>query len=159
MQKGVLQSGLSEAALRVPLLIRIPGQAGRNRKVPVTLCDVAPTVLSQCGQAAVSGLDGMDLARQTEFRDCVSMRGNPVALSVRSGRWRFGWQSGLDPFTLQRTGTEAVLEFTDVPLFQNSRTAQNNLGKEPELAQQLRRSLSDYLEKGRAATAPQPALK
>ena len=159
MQKGVLQSGLTEAALRVPLLFRIPGQAGRDRKVPATLCDVVPTVLSLCGRAAPTGLDGVDLARQSEFRDSVSMRGNPVALSVRAGRWRFAWQSGLDPFTLHSVGTEGVLEFTDVPLLHNSRTAQNNLGKEPELARQLRQSLADYLEKSRAAAAPQPALK
>ncbi len=158
-QKNVLHSGLTEAALRVPLLFRVPGQAGRTRKVPATLCDVVPTLLSQCGLAVPPGLDGVDLARQGEFRDCVSMRGNPVALSVRSGRWRFAWQSGLDPFTLQSVGTEAVLEFVDVPLFQSSRTAQNNLGKEPELARQLRQSLSDYLIKGRAATASQPAQK
>ncbi len=155
LQKGVLQSGLTEAALRVPLLLRVPGQAGRIRKVPATLCDVAPTLLPMCGMAAPPGLDGTDLARQTEFRDCVSVKGNPVALSVRSGRWRFSWQSGLDPFTLQSAGTETVLDFTDVPLFQNSRTAQNNLGREPELARQLRQSLSDYLQKSRAAVTPQ----
>jgi hypothetical protein len=87
------------------------------------------------------------------------MRGNPVALSVRAGRWRFAWQSGLDPFTLRSVGTEAVLEFVDVPLFLNGRTIQNNLGKEPELAQQLRQSLSDYLKKDRAAVLPQPVPK
>ncbi len=159
MQKGVLQSGLTEAALRVPLLLRIPGQAGRSRRVPATLCDVVPTVLPLCGLAVPPGLDGADLARQSEFRDCVSMRGNPLALSERAGRWRFTWQSGLDPFTLQSTGTESVLEFIDVLLFQNSRAPQNNLGKEPELARQLRQSLSDYLQKSRAAIPQQPALK
>ena len=140
-------------------LFRIPGQVGRIRKVPSTLCDVVPTLLSQCGLPAPPGLDGVDLARQGEFRDCVSLRGNPTALSVRAGRWRFTWQSGLDPFTLQSAGTEAVLEFTDVPLFQYSRTAQNNLGKEPELARQLRQFLSDYLQKGGVAAAPQSAQK
>ncbi len=159
MQKGVLQSGLTEASLRVPLLFRIPGQAGRGRKLPATLCDVAPTLLSQCGLAAQSGLDGVDLFRQGDFRDCVSMRGNPVALSVRAGRWRFGWQSGLDPFTLQSVGTEGVLDFTDVPLYQSSHAAQNNLGKEPELARQLRQFLSDYLKKDRATASPPSAPK
>jgi hypothetical protein len=159
MQKGVLQSGLTEAALRVPLFFRIPGQAGRVRKVPATLCDVAPTLLSKCGLPTPPGLDGVDLARQGEFRDCVSLWGNPVALSVRAGRWRFAWQSGLDPFTLQNTGTEGVLEFIDVPLFLNNRTIQNNLGKEPELARRLRQSLSDYLRKDRVAVVPQPVPK
>lgn len=159
MRKGVLQSGLTEAALRVPLLIRVPGQTGKSRKVPATLCDVVPTLLSQCGLPAPPGLDGADLARQGEFRDCVSLQGNPVALSVRSGRWRFAWQSGRDPFTFQSAGTEAVLDFIDVPLYQNSRTPQNNLGREPELARELRQSLLAYLEKSRTAVAPKPAQK
>jgi len=118
-----------------------------------------PSLLPHCGLPAPSGLDGVDLARQSDFRDCVSMRGNPLELSVRAGRWRFTWQSGLEPFTLQQSGTEGILEFTDVPQFHASRTAQNNLGKEPELARQLRQSLSDYMKKGRAAAVPQPAPK
>ena len=159
MQKGRLQSGLTESALRVPLLIRFPGQAGRTRKVPTTLCDVVPTVLSRCGIAAPPGLDGADLARQSDFRDCVSVRGNPVALSVRTGRWRFTWQSGLDPFTNQSVGTEGVLDFMDVPLFYASRAAQNNLGREPELARQLRESLVDYLKKCRTVGVVQAVQK
>ena len=159
LQKGRLQSGLTESALRVPLLIRFPGQAGRTRKVPTTLCDVAPTVLSRCGLAAPLGLDGADLGRQSDFRDCVSVYGNPVALSVRTGRWRFTWQSGLDPFTYQSVGTEGVLDFMDVPLFYANRTVQNNLGREPELARQLRESLVEYLKRSRTAEAAQATQK
>lgn len=51
-----------EAVIRVPLLLRWPGRwpAGRIIAGPVSLCDLAPTVLGACGLSPASNLDGVD---------------------------------------------------------------------------------------------------
>ncbi len=142
---GAGKKSLHESCLHVPLLMRLPGQAPRARKSAATLCDVAPTLLAASGMAVPAGMDGMDLMRLADSRDCVSMLGNPVALSVRTGRWRLTWESGMDPFTLEKTGTDLVSDFTDIIRYRNDQAPQNNLAKEPELAARLRLELRDYL--------------
>jgi choline-sulfatase len=53
-----------EQSARVPLIVRRPGGSGTRVREPVSLIDVAPTLLSLAGMAADSGLalDGIDLA-------------------------------------------------------------------------------------------------
>jgi arylsulfatase A-like enzyme/Tfp pilus assembly protein PilF len=54
---------LYDATLRVPLILRMPGDlaAGEVRPEAVTLADVAPTVLALAGLPATPGVDGRDL--------------------------------------------------------------------------------------------------
>ena len=144
---GTARRTLHESSLRVPLLIQAPGQAGRLRKVPVTLCDVAPTLLSFAGLSAPPNLDGADLLFQGDFRECVSVAGAPLALSMRSGPWRFTWQSGRDPKSLLLTGEASVLEFTNVQPAREDQAPPNYLAKEPALAAQMQKNLEAYLER------------
>ena len=91
---------LYDATLRVPLLVRLPGNlpAGSVRDEVVGLADIAPTVLALAGLPAESGVDGIDL-----FRQPVETRREHSAISeyprrrlgwsslvaVRSGEWKF----------------------------------------------------------------------
>ncbi|HRZ81641.1 MAG TPA: sulfatase-like hydrolase/transferase [Candidatus Hydrogenedentes bacterium] len=147
---------LRESSLHVPLLMRIPGEAGRTRKTPASLADVLPTVLARAGATPPAGLDGADLQRQGDFRDLISVQGNPLGLSVRSGRWRFTWQSGMDPFTLAPAGEESVVEFMDVYQFRAQKAGADARAREPELAGEFRRQLEAFLRAHHAAQTVQP---
>ncbi len=46
---------LYDEVLRVPLLMRVPGLGARRETAPVTLADVAPTLLSLCGLQELPG--------------------------------------------------------------------------------------------------------
>ena len=80
---GVL---LYDATLRVPLIARLPGKVdgGRKREDPVTLADVAPTILALAGLPPSPGLDGRNL-----FGHDLAPR-SLAAISVYPER-RLGW--------------------------------------------------------------------
>ncbi len=53
-----------QEVLHVPLLVKGPGiPGGRRVKTPVSLVDIAPTLLGRAGIAVAPGLDGVDIAR------------------------------------------------------------------------------------------------
>lgn len=82
---GVL---LYDATLRVPLIVRAPGQvpSGTVRHDPVTLADVAPTVLGLAGLAPLRLTDGIDL-----FATAPSASSRQLTAISESPRRRFGW--------------------------------------------------------------------
>lgn len=59
---------LHDATLRVPLLVRFPGDAGAGsrRRELVSVVDVAPTLAAHLGLEPLAGIDGQDLARPVE---------------------------------------------------------------------------------------------
>jgi hypothetical protein len=65
-----------EDLLRVPLLIRVPGEAPRRVARPVSLVDLMPTILSLTGTPAPAGLDGVDLLAVARGED--PRRGAPL---------------------------------------------------------------------------------
>ncbi len=75
---------LYEETLRVPLLIAAPGAAPRRIDGPVSLADVAPTLVNLVGAAPLTDADGVSLAG--------ALRGEPLpqrpllAQTVRLGR-------------------------------------------------------------------------
>ncbi|MFX5023892.1 hypothetical protein ABTC42_19760, partial [Acinetobacter baumannii] len=51
-----------EAVVRVPLVIKLPGQRqGRVVSTPVSLADIVPTIVDVLGLPAMPGLDGRSL--------------------------------------------------------------------------------------------------
>lgn len=55
---------LYDEVVRIPLIIRMPGQTARKRKDPVSLVDVFPTLCQAVGIKVPEGLDGLDLAKE-----------------------------------------------------------------------------------------------
>ena len=65
LDHGLIGHGanLFEEVVRVPLIVRFPdgAHAGRRLAAPVSLIDVAPTVLAVAGQQPLPGVEGRDL--------------------------------------------------------------------------------------------------
>jgi hypothetical protein len=58
-----------EDLLRIPLMIRVPGEAPRRVERPVSAIDLMPTILALTGTPAPSTLDGVDLLRVARGED------------------------------------------------------------------------------------------
>ncbi len=71
--------------------------------------------------------------------------GDPAALSMRSGRWRFTWQSGETPYTFERLEDPAILEFVDVTRYRNDLAPQDNVRREPRLVEAFQNQLLTFL--------------
>jgi arylsulfatase A-like enzyme/Flp pilus assembly protein TadD len=63
-EHGELNHGffIYEGALRVPLVVRVPRAAPRQVELPVSLVDIAPTVVSLAGIPVPEGIQGIDLS-------------------------------------------------------------------------------------------------
>ncbi len=107
-QHGLL---LYRPTLHVPLLVKLPGDAGEAPHSgatvvqPVGLYDVAPTVLEAVGAAVPDGLDGQDLlspslldgavpgaaATSNEARATIEPSGRHIYSETYYGRLHYGW--------------------------------------------------------------------
>jgi arylsulfatase A-like enzyme len=56
--------------LRIPLMVRVPGQVARDETTPVSLADLMPTILELTGTAPIANLDGRSFA--------AALRGEPL---------------------------------------------------------------------------------
>ena len=88
-----------DATLHVPLLLSAPAALPRGRvsRRPVSLVDVAPTVLSLLGLPADGELDGIDLTQPApsarslffESLSTMTLHGWAPLLGVRQGVWKY----------------------------------------------------------------------
>ena len=136
---------LHESALRIPLMLDIPNRYGSTQKNLVSLEDVAVTIASLAGAAFPHTVEGVDILKNTPIPECLSLTGNPVALSMRTGHWRFTWQSGLAPFTLEELANAEVMEFLDIDRYRNNMAPVDNMRREPRLAQSLTQKMQLFL--------------
>ena len=136
---------LHESALRIPLLLDIPNRYGNTQKNLVSLEDVAVTIAALAGTSFSHTVEGVDILKNSPSPECISLAGNPVALSIRTGHWRFTWQSGLAPFTLEERANAQVMEFLDIDRYRNDLAPVDNMRREPRLAQSLKQKLQLFL--------------
>jgi TolA-binding protein len=100
-----------QSTLRVPLLIKAPGgKAGSVVPQPVTLADVAPTVLDLAGQPVPAGLDGISL-RESLRSGQAPIR--PLYFETLSGSLAFGWS----PIEGIRRGKWKLIRGKDTELY------------------------------------------
>ncbi len=147
LEHGALGHGRThyDEVLRVPLLLRGPGlPRGRRVTEPVSLVDLAPTLLAQLGVPAPAGLDGVDLsplwrARAPEaladralFAEADRRDGRRDLLrSVRRGRFKL---------ILERESGRASLYDLEADPGETSDRSDD----EPGLAARLRRDLEGF---------------
>jgi arylsulfatase A-like enzyme len=134
-----------QESIRVPLLVRGPGlPAGLRVSTPVSLVDIAPTVLAQARVEAPPEMEGLDLSALWEGRD-VSAFGSrflyieapggaaqnvttgdyfPVYRGVRRGRHKLVVEQG--------SGTHALYDLSEDPA-----ERQDISEREPELTAEL----------------------
>ena len=100
-----------QSTLRVPFLIKAPGgRAGTVVREPVTLADVAPTVLDLAGQPVPAGLDGISL-RGALRSGKAPIR--PLYFETLSGSLAFGWS----PIEGVRRGKWKLIRGKDTELY------------------------------------------
>jgi choline-sulfatase len=91
-----------EQSARVPLLVSAPGRLAGGHRVsdPVSLLDVAPTLLDLCGLPAepslagrslAGALAGEDLAASDVVVEYLAEGVNSPAVMLRRGRWKYVW--------------------------------------------------------------------
>ena len=124
-EHGILGHGqdLTEELLHVPLLVRAPGLAPRGRRVgqPVSLVDVAPTILQLAGLTSPAAMQGRSLVAMLSGDDEVppvpvysevgGAKSAPT-VAVREGDLKWVFPGNEDPpraFDLTR-GEEAEME-------------------------------------------------
>jgi len=140
-----------ESTLRVPLVIKAPGvSAGEVVREPVTLADVAPTVLDLAGLPVPSGLDGISL-RGALNSGKAPLR--PIYFESLAGSLAFGWS----PLEGVRRGKWKVIRGKDTELYDVDADPQelNNLsGVDASTASDLTVLLDADLARWKAAAAP-----
>jgi choline-sulfatase len=157
-------------AVRVPLLIRVPGRSstrpprGQSTTAMVELIDVVPTVLNYCKQPVPGAVQGLSLGplldgAAVRHRDevFVEYSENEEAL-VRTDRWHFIYGTGKrerqDGYTTGRPLPGRTVLLYDVESDPGQTT---NLAQRPEYASvvaELTRRLAEHLRR----TARQPEL-
>jgi arylsulfatase A-like enzyme/Flp pilus assembly protein TadD len=157
-EHGELNHGffVYEGALRVPLVMKVPGAAAAARPIerPVSLVDVAPTILSLAGAPAGAGGEGVDLtpwirgqagsgpARPLYAETVTPTRyyGTSSLLAVVLDEWKYIETSRPELYDLRRDPAEAV----------------NLLEREPAKADALGRTLVAILAAAGRAPGPAP---
>jgi arylsulfatase A-like enzyme len=154
--------GLYETNVRVPLLVRPPGGAGGGRLVrgPVSLLDVAPTLLDLAGLpqvAAAAGMQGHSLA--SRLRGETDERGTWESLYLTECTWmrKRGWRvqrpseswkliEALEPDIYGKPAVELYDLATDPQ-------EEHNLASErPEVTARLQEEMCAWVAARRAAT-------
>ena len=75
---------LYDSTLRVPLIVSMPGTVAAKRDDPVSLADIAPTVLRATGVAVPAGMKGRDLLAGVRLKPDTTYRdGDADVRSVR----------------------------------------------------------------------------
>jgi hypothetical protein len=103
---------LYEDTVRIPLLLRIPGRPPAVITTPVSLVDIAPTLLALTGAPSPTTLDGEDLmaprASDSVFTELwrIGFEIEPIfdQVSITDRNFRLVYDRLLDAFTLARTG-------------------------------------------------------
>lgn len=131
-EKGTLYEG----GIRVPLLVRYPAviTSGIQIQRPVTLLDIAPTILDCVGVQATPepGLDGESLLHALE--DVSRPRSffwkfGPSAGAVRRGKWKY----------LKTWNDESLFDLESDPCEKINRASDS-----PELSNELKKVLTDW---------------
>jgi arylsulfatase A-like enzyme len=154
--------GLYETNIRVPLLVRLPGGVGGGRVVrgPVSLLDVAPTLLDLAGLAGVAaeaGMQGQSLATRLRgeadgpvtwetiyLTECTWMRKRGWRIEREAERWKL--IEALEPDIYGKP----ALELYDLAADPHE---QKNLAlARPDVAAHLQEEMREWVAARRAAT-------
>lgn len=174
---------LYDATLRVPLILRLPGKlaAGQVRTDPVTLADVAPTILSLAGLPATPGIDGRDLfgPEESSVRAIGAVSEAPrrrlgwaPLIAVREGGWKLISAPRPELYRVSDDPAELLDRRADDPdrataLARTARGIEARLqsvlsargASEPDLEDRARLSALGYVSGPRSATTAPPDPK
>lgn len=132
---------LIEEAIRIPLIVRTPGEDAKVISDPVSLVDVAPTLLSLAGAEPAEAMQGQDLAGAIRgeggsLRDAAFIEtGRELGIRTRDHLL------GIPYDAEEREASAEVTKFFDLRAdpYEERNLAQT--GEEPDLRESLRRRL------------------
>ena len=157
-EHGELNHGffIYEGALRVPLVVRVPGASGTPRQVdlPVSLIDLVPTVVSQVGAEIPKTVQGVDLSPWLAGRGAGG-GGRPLYAETVTATRYYGGNSLLGVIV---SGWKYI-ETTRPELYDlksDPAEAVNLLEREPARSEALGRSLVSILTAAGRAPGPAP---
>jgi arylsulfatase A-like enzyme len=144
---------LFDEALRVPLLVRVPGAKPSTSDVPVTSVDLAPTIADLAGVTPERVVDGQSFApvlsgTSLTWRDTQLVQTGRVARSrsdngwksrgVRTDRWTYGrnartgrvelYDRATDPFELVNLGRSRAYQAVVAELAERARMLEDCAG-------------------------------
>lgn len=138
---------LTEPCLRVPLVLAKPGRALPAAIAPadfISLDDAAVSLAALAGVRFPQAATGRSLFEERASRPPIAMGGNPLMLSIRTGDWRFTWQSGLDPATLAPVADAASVALVNIEWYRRNWRQRDNLAQNPQLVRDLTQRLLEY---------------
>jgi arylsulfatase A-like enzyme/Flp pilus assembly protein TadD len=133
---------LYEGAVRIPLVVAGPGVPHGQRDDPVSLVDVAPTVLARAGIAALADIDGHDL-----------LGGHPSAEREVYGETEYPRLAGWAPLSMLVNARWKLLDASTPELYDLARDAGESSNVAPERPDALA-AMQQRLAGVRARAAP-----
>ncbi|PYR39930.1 MAG: hypothetical protein DMF95_34765 [Acidobacteria bacterium] len=132
-----------DTTLRVPLVMSGPGiRAGTRVAEPVTLADVAPTVMRLLG-ATMTGVDGVDLSPALDGMPLTSYQGRELYAESFAPAIEFGWA----PLRAIRSGPWKLVAAPKPELFEIDKDPgeqMNLVAAQPSAARALAERVSRY---------------
>src|SRR5204862_154073 len=132
-----------DTTLRVPLVMSGPGiRAGTRVAEPVTLADVAPTVMRLLG-ATMTGVDGVDLSPALDGMPLTSYRGRELYTESFAPAIEFGWA----PLRAIRSGPWKLVAAPKPELFDIDKDPgeqMNLFSSQPDIARALADRVNRY---------------
>ncbi len=136
---------LSESGLHVPLLLRVPGKKAARRPEMVSLDSLMPTILDLGGVELPQATRGRNLLERHFAADPVAVTGSPLKIALRSRKWLFTWNTGLNPRNGERLGAPGQGVVFDVERYRANLAQIPQVTHSKGLAATFRGRLTEYL--------------
>jgi hypothetical protein len=144
-ENGKPSVGLTENALRVPLMIQAPGLEPEKRDSLVTLTQIAPTLLEYAGSASELTSSVYPSLLDAEYAvEPVAVTGDPIVMLLRNDYWHFVWNSGLSAATLEQVEPEKVVGLYQITRRRSGYTTRDATARNARLVQAYREKLMNY---------------
>jgi choline-sulfatase len=144
---------LYDSTLRVPLIVAAPGRQSARRDDPVTLADVAPTILRAVGVAPPSEMNGRDLLAEVRLKADATYDGATDLYAETEYPRVAGW-APLQALTDGRWKTIRAAAATEVYDLKNDPAeTRDRAGTEQAVAAAMTRTIDRIHGSGRATTA------
>ncbi len=136
--------GLTENALRVPLILQSPTLDPEKRGTFVSLIDVAPTLLELARLTPDAHVEGHSVLARDYAYEPVSMQGDPIVMALRSEKYQFVWHSGLSAVSLEQVAPDSVQALNQVTRRETSYSTRDVAARNPKLVAEFREKLMAY---------------
>lgn len=138
--------GLSERALRVPVFAYAYWIENEARSDLIRLEDVAPSVLSQTNTYFSAVIDGEDFFQGPNGAMPVSVHGDPLEMTMRSGRYRHWWPTGRSTFKPGKADFSAPGLLYDMRYYNPARKNWDQSSKHQDRVRRWRARLESLLD-------------